>query len=64
MARHYLMKADLKRWPVHTFYNTLDFASINSWITFKCVTGNKILKHNIIQSLAKEMQEEYIGKIQ
>ena len=56
------MKAGSRRWLVYTFYNILNFASINSWIIFKCTTGKKISRHNIIQSLADEMQKEYIKK--
>ena len=43
-------------------YNILDFASINSWILFKCVIGTKISRCNFIESLAEEMREECIKK--
>lgn len=61
MARQYSVKAGSRRWPVHTFYNILDFAAINAWIIFKCVTGNNLSRRTFIQSLAEELQAEYIA---
>ena len=34
MTRKYSVKAASRRWPIHVFYNVIDFAQINSWIFF------------------------------
>ena len=34
MCKKYSVKASSRRWPVHTFYNILDLAAINSWIVY------------------------------
>lgn len=59
MCRKYSVKAGSRRWPIHTFYNILDFAAINAWIIFKCVSGKKISRRNFIRSLAEELRLDY-----
>ncbi|CAH2084541.1 unnamed protein product [Euphydryas editha] len=43
MARKYSVKAPSRRWPVHTFYNLLDLAEINSSILFCDLNGKNLL---------------------
>ncbi len=38
MARKYSVKAAVRLWPVHVFYNILDLAGINAWILYREVT--------------------------
>ena len=42
MARKYSVKTSTRRWPIHSFQNTLDLAAINAWIAYKEVTKNNI----------------------
>ena len=32
MARKYTVRTMTRRWPIHSFQNTLDLAAINAWI--------------------------------
>lgn len=61
MARKYSVKAPSRRWPVHTFYNMLDFAAINAWILFNEITGKNITRKTYIQMLVDEMRQNYIS---
>jgi hypothetical protein len=60
MARKYSVKASSRRWPVHTFYNILDFAAINAWIIYKQITGKNISRSIFIQTLAEELRDQYV----
>ena len=42
MARKYTVKTSTRRWPIHSFQNTLDLAVANAWIVYKAVTKNNI----------------------
>ena len=39
MAPQYTVKALVRRWPVHTFYNILDLAKIEAYALYRKVTG-------------------------
>ena len=62
MGRRNSVKAGSRRWPVHTFYNILDLAAINSWTQYKKVTGINISRKDYLLRLSKELAEEYKGE--
>lgn len=47
MDRKYSVKAPCRRWPVHTFYNLLDLAEINSWLLYCDLNGKKISRRDL-----------------
>ena len=42
MAKKYICRTDTRRWPIHSFQNTLDLATINAWILYKEFTNENI----------------------
>ena len=44
MARKYSVRTCTRRWPIHSFQNTLDLAAINAWVIYKEVTKEKITR--------------------
>lgn len=54
MARKYSVKVPSRRWPVHTFYNLLDLAAINSWILYCELNEKKISRRDFILQLGEE----------
>ncbi|XP_068224010.1 piggyBac transposable element-derived protein 4-like [Palaemon carinicauda] len=55
MARIYSTSCPSRRWPVHVSYNILDRASINAWILYSEVTGEKLSRHDFNLGLAEEL---------
>ena len=49
------MKAASRRWPVHTFYNVIDMALINSWVIYKAVCKSNISGKGYIQKVCREV---------
>lgn len=62
MARQYSVKSASRRWPVHTFFNILDMAAINSWIVYKETTSINISRKNYSKELAKSLRKTYKEK--
>lgn len=60
MAKKYSVKSASRRWPLHVFFNILDFAGINAWILYKETTGINISRKRFLFYLAKELTEEWI----
>jgi hypothetical protein len=60
MASQYSVKASSRRWPVHTFYNILDMAVINSTVMYRRIMKIKISRRNFNTKLAEDLREEYI----
>lgn len=55
MTRTSSVKAGSRRWPIHVFYNVLDLALINSWITYRKVLSSNISRRQFIQRLCEEL---------
>jgi hypothetical protein len=55
MARLYSVKCGSRRWPLHVFFNIIDFAIINAWIIYKKVFGISISRRKFMQLLAEEL---------
>jgi hypothetical protein len=62
MAKKYSVKAGSRRWPVQVFYNVLDLASINSWILYKAVTGQKISRRHFILQLVDQLRDPFCSQ--
>ena len=59
MVRLYTSKAQSRRWPMHVFYNILDFAGINAWILYKEVTKESIQRSAFLLSLGEQLCERF-----
>lgn len=60
MVGKYSVKSKWSRWPVHVFFNTLDFTGINAWIFYQATTGIKISRRQrFLLQLANELVTEY-----
>ena len=44
-----------RRWPIHSFQNTLDLAAINAWILYKEIDGIKISSRRFLQNLSDDL---------
>ena len=55
MARKYTVKTFSKRWPIHSFQNSLDLEAINAWIAYKVVTKNNISRRVFREQLAQDL---------
>ena len=55
MACNYSTRYPSRHWPVHVFQNILDLASINAWILYSEVTGEKLSRHDFNLGLAEEL---------
>ena len=55
MARKYTVRTMTRRWPIHSFQNTLDLAAINAWILYKEINGIKISRWRFLQNLSEDL---------
>ena len=62
MAKKYTCRAGTRRWPIHSFQNTLDLAAINAWVLYIKVTNEKISRKTVIRKLAEESAEPQVKK--
>ena len=62
MARKYTVRTSTRRWPIHSFRNTLDLAAINALIVYKAVTKNNILRRIFLQQLVQDLSGPHIDK--
>ena len=62
MARKYTVRTSTRRWPIHSFRNTLDLAAINAWIVYKAITKNNILRRVFLQQLVQDLSGPHIDK--
>ena len=62
MAKKYTCRTGTRRWPIHSFQNTLDLTAINAWILYKEVTKENISRKNFIRELAEEFAEPQVQK--
>jgi hypothetical protein len=53
-------KVSSRSWPVHTFYNIIDMAPINSVVIYRSITKSKISRRNANRKLAGDLREESI----
>ena len=60
MAKKYTVRSGTRRWPVHSFQNTLDLAAINTWILYKELTKENIARREFIHKLAEELAESSV----
>ena len=60
MARKYSVKSASRRWPIHTFFNILDFAGINAWIRYRDITKEKISRREFLFKLGEELTQELL----
>ena len=51
MARKYSVKSATRRWPIAIFYNIIDIALINSWITYKSICKVSKSRKSFIQDV-------------
>ncbi|XP_035205918.1 uncharacterized protein LOC118180946 [Stegodyphus dumicola] len=56
MLRKYSTSSGSRRWLVHNFYNVLDIAALNAWITFKESLGTSISRREFILALVEELR--------
>ena len=54
MARKYTARTSTRRWPVHSFQNTLDLATMNAWIVYKAIEEH-ISRKVFLQQLAQDL---------
>ena len=57
MAKKYTVRSSTRRWPVHSFHNTLGLAAIYVWILYKELTKENIARRDFICKLAEELCE-------
>ena len=57
MARNYSTRCHSRRWPVHVYYNTVHSASINAWILYSEITGEKLSLHDFNLGLAEGLAD-------
>lgn len=62
MAKKYTCRTGTRRWPIHSFQNTLDFAAINAWVLYKEITNENISRRDFIRTLAEELAEPQVQK--
>ena len=62
MARKYTVRTSTRRWPIHSFQNTLDLAAMNAWIVFKAIMKNNILRKVFLQQLAQDLSGPHIDE--
>ena len=62
MAKKYTCRTGTRRWPIHSFENTLDLAAIYAWVLCKEVTNEKISRRTFIRKLAEELAEPQVKK--
>jgi len=62
MAKKYTCRTGTRRWPIHSFQNTLDLAAINAWVLYKEVTKEKISRRTFIRKLSEELAESQVQK--
>ena len=55
MARKYTVRTMTRRWPIHSFQNTLDLAAVNAWILYKEINGIKISRRRFLQNLSEDL---------
>lgn len=55
MVIRYSVKANSQRWSIHSFYNMLDLAGINSWVLYKKCTSAKITRINYLRELRQAL---------
>ena len=55
MARKYTIRTMTRRWPIHSFQNTLDLAAINAWILYKEINGIKISRRRFLLNLSEDL---------
>ena len=60
MARKYTVGTSTKRWPIHSFQNPQDLATINAWIVYKAVTKNNISRRVFLQQMAQDLPGPHI----
>ena len=58
MAKSNSVKASSRRWPVHSFYNTLDLAAINAYVVYKKLTTNSLSRKKFLRRLSEELTSE------
>ena len=63
MARKYTVKTMTRRWPIHSFQNTLDLAAINAWVLYKEINDTKIPRRYFLQNLAEELGMPFMRRI-
>lgn len=61
MGRKYSVRTGTRRWPVHSFENTLDLAGINAWILYREICQVKISRRRFLEKLAEELAGPYIA---
>lgn len=59
MARKYSVKSKSQRWPLQVFFNILDLAGINAWISYKESTGEKMSRQDFLFELGEELANDY-----
>ena len=62
MARKYTVITSAKRWPIHSFQNSLDLTAINAWIVYKAVTKNNISRRVFLWQLAQDLTGPHIDE--
>ena len=62
MACQYLIKAGICRWPVAVFYNILNLAYINAFVSYKERTGDSISGRDFIFKLANGFRDDYLAE--
>ena len=60
MARHGLVKAGTRQWPVAVFYDILDKAGFNAFVLYKKRTGDKVSRRDSLFKLATELCDDYV----
>jgi len=55
MAKKRTCRTGIRRWPVHSFQNTLDLAAINAWVLYKEITNENISRRDFIRTLAEKL---------
>ena len=63
MARKYTVRTMTRRWPVHSFQNTLDLAPINAWVLYKEINDTQIPIRYFLHNLAEELGMPFMNRI-
>ena len=62
MARKCTVGTSTRRWPIHSFQNTLGLAAVNASIVYKEITKNNMPRRVFYQQLAQDLSEPHIDK--
>ena len=62
MLRQYSTHTASRRWSFAVWTNILDIATLNSWVIYQKVTGEKISRRDFILDLVESLRTKYVAE--